>query len=860
MPLVPDGPVRRFYQRLHDLHAAAGWPSMRQLQRATRGERRPTGINPTTIHDAFSAPRLARWEVVQAIVAELGGDLVEFEVLWRQAREVQARDADLARVEALRDGPDPVPAASTTPVPSEVPPDVFAFTGRAEQLKRLDELLPAGGGALVVAVVAGSAGVGKTALAVHWAHRVRDRFPDGQLYVDLRGYARDEPMRPVEVLAQFLRSLGAAPQDVPANEEAATARYRSLLADRRVLVVLDNAADASQVRPLLPASGACLVLVTSRNRLSGLVARDGARRLDLDVLGAGEAQQMLARILGAERVTAEPAATAELAQACAHLPLALRLAAADLLDHPGHRIAQYVDTLRRGSIASLDVEGDDQAGIRSAFDLSYRSLAPDGRRLFRLAGLAPGPDLAAGAAGALVDAGPDQAGRLLDRLAATHLLAQHLPDRYTSHDLLRQYAADRALSEDAEADRAAALDRLFGWYLSGADAAATLIYPHRMRLPVPATGGPHPSFADQAAALSWLDAERANLVAVVGYAAAHGPRPVAWLLADTLRSYFWLRMRTVDLVHTTAAALRAAQADGDLRAQAMTLLSISNIDHRQRRYPQAVEHIAEALGLAERVGWTEGRAAALGILATVHRDAGQMAEAAGAYRRALALYRTEGSRPGEALALSHLGRTYWYLGQLDEALASATEALALYRTIGSRQGEALALDTLGEICRAGGRLDQAVAHFQAALALQQELGDRGAEAYSLRNLAEAHRDRDEPGQALDLARTAVRLAGELTDVRIEADAANTLATVYYRLGRYREAIDQHQYVLGLVDPTGDPFPEIQAHLGLAAAYRALGRTDRARDHAQHALYRAQRTGYRLLEQHARSELAELGAD
>jgi tetratricopeptide (TPR) repeat protein len=864
MPLVPDGPIRRFYERLHELHAAAGRPSTRQLQRATRGERRPAGINPTTIHDAFSAPRLARWEVVQAIVAHLGGDLAEFELLWRQAREVQVHAADLARVEAARTdagparparpppGP-PRPARPPPVTPAELPPDVFAFTGRDEQFKWLDELLGAEDDAVVLAVIAGPPGVGKTALAVHWAHRVRDRFPDGQLYVDLRGHARGAPTPPVEVLTRFLRSLGMPAEDVPDDQAAAGGRYRSLLADRRMLVLLDNAADAGQVRPLLPASRGGLVLVTSRDRLSGLVARDGARRLGLDVLGAGEAQLLLARILGAERVAAEPAGTAELARACAHLPLALRLAAANLLDHPARPIEEHAARLGRGSLALLDVDGDEQAGVRPAFDLSYHSLPPGERRLFRLAGLVPGPDLTPGAAGALAGTDPQQAGRLLERLAGGHLLAQHLPDRYTSHDLLREYAADRALAEDGDAERAAALERLFGWYLSGADRAAALVYPHRMRLPVPPGRGPE--LTDGAAALSWLDAERENLVAAIGYAADNGPGLVAWLLADTLRSHLWLRMRTVDLARTTADALRAARAAGDLRAQATTLLSIGNIDHRQRRYARAIGHIREALALAGRAGWAEGQATAYGVLATAHRDAGEMTGAADAYRQALALYRAEGLRPGEALALDHLGRTYLYLGRLGEALESSTAAVALYRVIGSRQGEAAALNTLGEICQADGRLDQAVAHLQAALAVERELGDRGSEAYTLRSLAEAHRDRGEHEHALRLARAAVRLAGEVADVRLEADAVNALGTVHHRLGRAGEAVTQHRRVLELVRPTGDPFPEIQAHLGLAAAYRTLGEADLSRDHGRRALARAERTGFRILEQRARAELA-----
>ncbi|WP_422770241.1 ATP-binding protein [Plantactinospora sp. WMMC1484] len=877
MPLVPDGPVRLFYERLHDLHASAGWPSMRELQRASRSERRPRGINPTTIHDAFSLPRLARWEVVEEIVIRLGGDVDGFGRLWRHAREVQAREADLAIVAP---GGAPVPASGppvsisgtpiaasglvsgSTPVPRELPPEVFGFTGRGDQLKWLDELAT-GGGTPVLTVIAGTAGVGKTALAVHWAHQAAERFPDGQLYANLRGYAQGDPVRPIEALVQFLRSLGVPADELPTEEDSAVARYRSLLADRRVLVVLDNAADAAQVRPLLPAGAGSLVLVTSRDRLSGLVAREGARRLSLDVLGADEAYLLLARILGAERVAVEPDATGELARACSFLPLALRLAAAAVTDRPERRIADYVADLHRDALAGLEID-DEESGTRATFELSYRALAPDVRRLFRFSGLVPGSDLTPECAAALAGTTESAAGRLLERLAAAHLLTEHSAGRYASHDLLRQYAADRSRTEDAAQARQAALRRLFDRYLRGADAAARRLYPHRLRLPVPLSSSapasdsdddttasvPVSHFDDDAAALAWLDAERGNLVAAIAYAADHGPRPVAWLLADTLRSYFWLRMRTVDLVRATTDAWRAAEADGDPHARAMTLLSLSNIDHRRRRYAEAIEHCTGALALAERAGWEQGQATAFGILATVYRDAGKLEQAAEVYGRALTLYRRVGSLDGEALTLDHLARTYWYLARFPEALESASRALTLRRQAGSRQAEAAALDTLGEICHAAGRLDEALDHLSLALTLNRQVGDRGAEAYTLRDLAEVYRDRGQSRQALDLARTAVAQARLLGDVRIEADALNTLAAVYHHLGQERDAVAHHELALEQTDASRDPFPRIEALIGLSAAWHAIGHAVKAREYAHLALAEARRTGFRILAERA----------
>ncbi|WP_349338349.1 tetratricopeptide repeat protein [Plantactinospora sp. B6F1] len=892
---MPDGPIRLYYQRLHDLHASAGWPSMRELQRASRSERRPRGINPTTIHDAFSLPRLARWAVVEEIVTRLGGDVDEFGRLWRHAREVQAREADLA---VVAPGAPPPPAA----VPRELPAEAFGFTGRRDQLKWLAELVAGDGTPVVVAVIAGTAGVGKTALAVHWAHQVSERFPDGQLYANLRGYARSDPVLPVEALAQFLRSLGVPADEIPTEQESAAARYRSLLADRRVLVVLDNAADAAQVRPLLPAGAGSLVLVTSRDRLSGLVAREGARRLSLDVLGADEAHLLLARILGADRVAAEPDATGELARACSFLPLALRLAAAAVIDRPGRRIADHVAELRRDTLAGLEID-DEQSGVRATFDLSYRALAPDLRRLFRLSGLVPGPDLTPESAAALVETTTTVAGRLLERLAAAHLLTEHSTGRYTSHDLLLQYAAESSRTEDTADVRQAALRRLFDRYLQRADAAARLLYPDRLRLPVPVAAVPAPAFDDAATAMAWLDAERGNLVAAIAYAAAHGPRSTAWLLADTLRSYFWLRMHTVDLTRATRDALRAAEADGDPRARASTLLSLSNIEHRQRRYVEAIAHCTAALALAERSGWEQGQATALGVLATVHRDAGKLEQAAEVYGRALTLYRRVGSLDGEALTLNHLARTYWYLARFPEALESATRALALRRQAGSRQAEqagsqaeqagsqaeqagsrqaeqagsrqteqagsrqtesrqaeAAALSTLGEICHATGRLDEALDHLSLALTLNRQAGDRGAEAYTLRDLAEVYRDHGQSRQALDLARTAVAQARLLGDVRIEADALNTLGTVYHHLGQERDAVQHHELALEQTRASHDPFPRIEAFLGLSAAWHGLGRAAEAREYGQRALTEARRTGFRILEKRADRLLGSWGRD
>lgn len=754
-------------------------------------------------------------------------------------------------------------AAPSTP--AQLPADVASFTGRAEYLKRLDELLdePTGREAhtVVISAIAGMAGVGKTALAVRWGHRVRDRFPDGQLYVNLGGYSAKAPVRPIEALAHFLGSLGEPAEQIPTDVQTAAGRFRTLLAGKRMLVLLDNAASADQVRPLLPAHPGCLVLVTSRDRLTGLLARDGAGSLTLDVLTPDEAHTLLARILRPERVAAEPEATTELAQVCSHLPLALRVAAANLVNHPWPSIAGYVRALREGDrLAALEVEGDEQTGVRRAFDLSYQTLHADSRRVFRLLALVPGPDVTGEAAAALAAVTTTHAQQQLGRLAAAHLVSQRAPGRYTCHDLLRSYAAQLAQDEETEAARQAARQRLYDWYLRCADAAAKVLYPHPLRLPSPVVEASAPAILDSdASALGWLDAERANLVAAIGHAADHGARSVAWLLTDTLRGYFWLRMHIVDWEYAAHTALAAAERDDDLPAQAAALLSIGDFHFRQSQYQPASQRYTAALALAERAGWAECQAAALANVGVVHRESGRLRPAAEHLDRALTLYRTSGSRYGEAITLDSLGRVYLQLGRLAEATDCCTHALRINHEIGSRLGEAATLGDLGDILHAQGRLDEATDRFTRALTLFRELGDRTNEADMLRSLAAVRCDRGDLDEAAGLVHAARALAHELGDRRVQAQALITLGAIDHRLGRHRESAELHRQALDLAQATGDQHPQAAALVGLADAHRCLGHRDLALERAGQALVIARRAGYGLLEERALTIVQHLQA-
>jgi tetratricopeptide (TPR) repeat protein len=734
--------------------------------------------------------------------------------------------------------------------PAQLPAAAAGFTGPAADLARLDALLAGDAPpAVVISAIDGMAGVGKTALAVHWSHRVADRFPDGQLYVNLRGWAAGQPLRAVDVLAGFLRALGVPAEDVPVQVDEAAGMYRSLLAGRRVLAVLDNARDAEQVRPLLPGAAGCLVLVTSRDRLSGLVAREGASRLTLDVLTPDEARALLVRLLGEQRVGAEERAGDELARACAYLPLALRIAAAHLLDQPRRRIGGYLTELTGGDrLTALEFAGDEQAAVRAAFDLSYVRLDADARRLFRLLGLVSGPDIAVPAAAALADTTVDDVRRLLSRLSGAHLLDHHGQRRYAFHDLLRLYAAQRAAAEDSDTDRQAALRRLYDHYLAGATAAADLLYPQILRLPGPATApGPAPAFTDDAQALAWLETERPNLIAAITHTARHGPHEVAWRLADALRGYLSYTLHTVDWLTAARAAQAAAVAAADLQAQAAVELSLGSYHWFQVGYRQSVDHHARALTLAREAGWTAGQSAASVNLGGLYGMLGELTQATAHLTEGVALARRADDVGGEAVGLSNLGLMWCQRGRLEHAADQVAQALALHHRLGSRTGQAHCLAILGMICHLRGRLNQAEDHLTRALALHREGGERHGEPDSFASLALVHADLGHRHQALDLARTALALVRD-SDNRIEE--ASTLivsATVHHRFGNHAQALEHYRQALRTARDTGYRHLETEALVGLADTLAALDEPEHALTHARHGLTLARAAPFRLFE-------------
>jgi tetratricopeptide (TPR) repeat protein len=695
---------------------------------------------------------------------------------------------------------------------------------------------------------------------VHWAHRMAPRFPDGQLYADLRGYATVPPVRPEEVLARFLHALGVPADQVPADRDEAAALYRSLVAGRRILVVLDNARDVQHVRWLLPGSPSCVVLVTSRNRLTSLYARESARHVTLDVLTPGEAHRLLARILPAARLRDEPAAVEALAHMCAYLPLALGIAAANLAGE-GMGVAAYVTRLSAGNrLAELEVDGDPDTAVRATFDLSYAVLAPATARLFCLLGVVPGPDVTAEAAAVLVGAPVEAAGRLLDALAAAHLIGQPAPGRYAFHDLLRRYAADLATAEESGPACAAAVARLLEHYLRRLHDAARLLHPEKLRIPLPQgvedAAEPFPSHT---AALAWLDAEWPNLLAATQHAARHGPPSVVWRLADALRGYLWLRSYPVEWLTVARAGLAAAEAEGDLRAEVTARLSLGDVHRYQGHYPHAVEQYRRALALAEEADWPAAESAILGNLGNAYSDMGRPGEGADNYARALEIDRRTGRLAAEAVNLGNLGFVYQELGRFDEAADLHRRALALDRRLGARGSEAIDLANLGETCHALGCTAEATGYLTRALAMHREVGDRRGEAEALYGLAAVQLDGGWHERARTLATAAVALARDTAERRVEAEALNTMGLVDQQTGRHRAAIGHVRRALEVAREAGIRHAEAVALIGLAAAHHALNEDGTASAYAQHAWEMADRCGYRRLAAQALTVLADMDA-
>ena len=663
---------------------------------------------------------------------------------------VEAADAVGAIAAAATDG-DSTGAEGS--VPRQLPTAIPHFAGRAGELDLLDGALDDaehGANGVVISVIGGTAGVGKTALALHWAHRVSGRFPDGQLYANLRGFdPSGHPADPADVLRGFLDALAVHPERVPAGTEGLAALYRSLLADRKMLVLLDNVADVAQVRPLLPASPDCLVIVTSRREMSALAAREGARLLTLDVLSEAEASELLTTRLGADRAQAEPAAITELATLCARLPLALSVIVARAAAQPHLPLAALAAELAeiRGRLDALDV-GDPAANVRTVFSLSYRHLPDAAARMFRLLGLHPGPDISTAAAASMAGVPLAQARAALRDLARASLIIESVPGRYGFHDLLRAYAAEQAIEHeggDGRGERRAATRRLLDHYLHTAHAAHLVLYPGREVIDpgTPLAVVTPEALGTKAAALAWLEAEFQVLLKITDLADRDGFDDHAWRLPVALWTFYAVCGHWHDGARAQRTALAAARRQGDLGGQASALRGLGAFYVMLGDHLEAHARLAEAQDMFRRLGDRLGLARTDVIMAQAFEFQRKYREGLAVTLEALKLSETGWDDPNMQLVrASALNSSAWYsahLGDYGQARTHCQQAIELCRSIGYSPGEAGTWDTLGFVWQRLGNHTEAAACFLRAVDLDREMGNRFDLARALTHLGDTHR-------------------------------------------------------------------------------------------------------------------------
>jgi tetratricopeptide (TPR) repeat protein/transcriptional regulator with XRE-family HTH domain len=779
-----------------------------------------TGLGVRTIRrlesDRLWRPRAESMRSL-AEALELTGAEREQLIAAARARPTTCGDAAPARRE--RPAEQAMPARGPAVVPRQLPVPVRYFVGRTEQLAALTRRLEPGSKrarTVIISAIGGSPGVGKTALAVHWAHQVADEFPDGQLYVNLRGYdPNGPPLRPAEALRGFLDAFALPAHRIPGSLDAQAALYRSLLSGRRMLVVLDNARDAEQVRPLLPGAPTCQVLVTSRTSLTGLTVADGAEPLALDLFSLDESRQLLAFHLGHDRVAAAPAAVDDIVARCARLPLALAIVAARAAEQPTFPLAAFAaelnDTQRR--LDALD-GGDHTSQVRAAFTWSYDRLSPDAARLFRLLSLHPGPDITAAAAASLIGVAAAQVRTLLTELATTRLLTEHTPGRYAFHDLLRAYAAEHVEHAEGLADRRAAIRRALDHYLHTSHAAARLLAPHRDEIVLthPDAGATPERLADKAQAAAWFRSEHQVLLAAVDCAAGSGLDVHTWQLAWTLDGYLDLRGDWQDLAATQRVALAATCRLADATAQALIHRLLARACIRLRRFDDAHTHLGQALDLARRAGDRVAQAHIHLRLAQAWARQNRHTDAIHDAQKALKLYDCVDHRWGQANALNNIGWYHALRGEHQQALTICERALALLQDLGDRPGQAATWDSLGLAHHHLGNHAQALACYRRALNLHHEAGNRYYEADTLTHLGDTHVSAGDPEQA----RVAWRRALEILDELDHPDAEQLRAKL--------SALDQVASTpSSVLRPTENVSQSVSADSSRRSLYRARTR-------------------------------------
>lgn len=755
-------------------------------------------------------------------------------------------------------------ATSLAEPPRQLPLDVPDFTGRGEALAKLDALVDGGehDRAPVIVTITGMPGVGKTALAIHWSHRMAGRFPDGHLFIDLRGYSERAALSPQEALGQALRALGVPSRRIPADGDELAALYRTQLAARQMLVVLDDAASSLQVRPLIPGTASCLVVITSRNHLEGLVASAGARTVPLDVLPDKEALDLVGAVAGRDRTAAEPEAAAELIRLCARLPLALRIAAADLAIRPQQRVADTVRALSAGdrlSRLAIGEEAEDVGGaVGATFDLSYHGLSDDLRRAFRLLGLIEGPTFTSEATGALLAVTPEAAGQLLHRLQAANLLQPVRNDRYRLHELLREYARRRCAGADDPLVQEAAIQRLVTWYLSTAQQAGRFLDRYRRTIRQELTEPPdNVDPEERRRQLTWFVLERANIMAVIRQASRFRWDQLTWELADAVYDFLELRRHSADNLEAHRHGLQAARRERHYLAQFFMYHHIALSYRELGQYRLAFAEATCAYDISGRIQDRYGEACALDDFARIHYPIGEYKEALKTAQEALRIRRDIGDRHGEATTLDTLSIVHLRLSQYQEAWNHADAALAIHRELGDRRGEGETHDNLARIYKGWGRQKRALACAERALAIRRTLGDRHGEAETLALLGSLHLSVGRLPLAQQHVDGALRIFHEIADPHGEGKALGHLSVVHRRLGRYADAMRAALEALDVFSELGDPHGEAETLIALSRVQRRIGLEERAANDAERALAVSLKIGNRFNQGAALDALARV---